>query len=599
MKRLSLNKILAALAVGLIANLSIAAMDLPKRLVNGKEYYYYEVKNKETIYGICRNLGITKAQLVKFNPSVADGLRSGVTLYFPVEEMDNMPLDNAPEKKPEVLPSTVEVSNSSNIHLVQKGETIYGISRHYGMTQEELIALNPSIVNGLKQGTLLHIKPQEDGITRQTATIPVPEEARELAREESQDYTTPVPVTEPAITPTPSNTSFQVEEHPVAENQPLLSDTAISLDDDIEDTEEEEPQSVKVAVMLPFMLNQTNPDKQALLYTEFYKGFLLAVDSLRNIDRQVEILAFDTAGSLDSVNSILASPELEGVSVIISPENEPQLNAINRYAVENDVDVFNIFAVKSELYRTSPQILQANIPHTEMYNKAIKGFIDEAAHNYIPVFISSPDGKNEKSEFLNILKGELTKQGREYIDITYSGHLKESDLNSLDKEKQYIFVPASGTLVEFNRLISSLKNYREELLDYNKVRMFGYPEWITFRGDALESLHLMNTFIYSRFFNDEESYRTSEFNNRYKKWYGTPVMAAVPVQGILGFDTAFFLMKAIQRNPDDITDSNYTYNGIQSGYHFVKQPGYEGEINDILYLINFRPSGITDKRIIE
>lgn len=597
MKRLSLNKILTALAVGLIANFSIVAMDLPKRLVNGKEYYYYEVKNKETIYGICRDLGITKAQLVKFNPSVADGLRSGVTLYFPVEEMDNMPLDNAQGKKPDVRTIPAEVSNSSsNVHLVQKGETIYGISRHYGMTQEELIALNPSIVNGLKQGTLLHIKPQENVIPQQT---PAQEEAQDLAREESQDYTTPVTVTDPKEITTPSGTNPQKEEYVPTENQPLLSDAKISVDEDIEDTEEEEPQSVKVAVMLPFMLNQATPDKQAQLYTEFYRGFLLAVDSLRNINRQVEIMAFDTAGDLDSVNNILSSPEFEGVSVIISPDNEQQLNAINRYAVENDVDVFNIFAVKSELYRTSPQILQANIPHAEMYREAIKGFTDEAANNYIPVFISSPDGKNEKSEFLNLLKEELTKQGREYVDITYSGHLKESDLNALDKEKQYIFVPTSGTLVEFNRLISTLKNYREGLLDYNQVRMFGYPEWITFRGDALESLHLMNTFIYSRFFNDEESYRTTEFNNRYKNWYGTPVMAAVPVQGILGFDTAFFLMKAIQRNPDNITDSNYTYNGIQSGYHFVKQPDYEGEINDILYLINFRPSGITDKRIIE
>ena len=138
MKLISLNKILTALAIAVVANFSVYAMDLPKRLVNGKEYYYYEVKNKETIYGICRDLGITKAQLVKFNPSVADGLRSGVTLYFPVDEMDNAVTESTPKAKPETAPAHQTVSNSSsNIHLVQKGETIYGISRHYGMTQDE------------------------------------------------------------------------------------------------------------------------------------------------------------------------------------------------------------------------------------------------------------------------------------------------------------------------------------------------------------------------------------------------------------------------------------------------------------------------------
>ncbi len=598
MKLISLNKILTALAIAVVANFSVYAMDLPKRLVNGKEYYYYEVKNKETIYGICRDLGITKAQLVKFNPSVADGLRSGVTLYFPVDEMDNAVTESTPKAKPETAPAHQTVSNSSsNIHLVQKGETIYGISRHYGMTQDELIALNPSIVNGLKQGTILHIKPTKQPEASQEAVVPPAPEAKEMAQEEEQNYTTPVSTIDNPVAATPAPSDTEADDPATDEEETNLAENATAEEE--ETVDEEEPQSVKVAVMLPFMLNQSSPDKQAQLYTEFYKGFLLAVDSLRNINRQVEIMAFDTADNLDTLNNILSSPQLEGVSVIISPDNEQQLNAINRYAVENDVDVLNIFAVKSELYRTSPQILQANIPHTEMYRQAIKGFMDMAAHDYTPVFISSPDGKNEKNEFLNMLKAELGNQGREYVDITYSGHLKESDLASLDKEKQYIFIPASGTLSEFNRIISALKNYREALLDYNLVRMFGYPEWITFRGDALESLHLMNSFIYSRFFNDEESYRTTEFNNSYKKWYGTSVMSAVPVQGILGFDTAFFLLKAIQRNPDNITDSNYTYNGIQSGYHFVKQPEHEGEINDILYLINFRPSGISDKRIIE
>lgn len=62
---------------------SVNAANLPTRMVNGQECYYYEVQPKETVYGLCREFGITKSQLVQYNPSVADGLRAGAGTIFP------------------------------------------------------------------------------------------------------------------------------------------------------------------------------------------------------------------------------------------------------------------------------------------------------------------------------------------------------------------------------------------------------------------------------------------------------------------------------------------------------------------------------------
>jgi LysM domain len=38
------------------------------------------------------------------------------------------------------------------LHIVKKGETVYSVSRAYGITSEELIKENPPAVNGLKEG---------------------------------------------------------------------------------------------------------------------------------------------------------------------------------------------------------------------------------------------------------------------------------------------------------------------------------------------------------------------------------------------------------------------------------------------------------------
>ena len=89
-----------------------SAIDLPIKKIDGKDYYYYNVKAKETVFGLCRNLNLTKAEIVKYNPSVADGLRAGDVLYFPVELLDS--------KQPE-QPAKNSYDNSGvgSIHISQ------------------------------------------------------------------------------------------------------------------------------------------------------------------------------------------------------------------------------------------------------------------------------------------------------------------------------------------------------------------------------------------------------------------------------------------------------------------------------------------------
>ncbi len=346
--------------------------------------------------------------------------------------------------------------------------------------------------------------------------------------------------------------------------------------------------------MLPFMLDQEKPDKQTQLYTEFYKGFLIAVDSLRNIGSKINIRAFDTAASIDTVRNLMTSPDFGVYDIIIAPDDEAQLNAISDFALQHDMNVMNIFAVKSELYKNNKAVMQANIPHSDMYDEAVTALLGSYM-DYMPVLLIPNEGKTDKIEFVNKLRSELSSRNLPFTEIHYSGYLKESDLAQLEHDNRYIFVPASGTQTEFSHIIGALKTYRENLLDYNNVRLFGYPEWITFRSDMLENLHTMNSTIYSRFFNDDSSYRSRDFAELYKRWYGSPMMSAIPVQGILGFDTGFYIINAIHRDNNGLNNSHYSYDGIQSGYHFSKPAESEGVINDRLYFINFRPSGVIEK----
>ncbi len=585
---------LVVISASFSTGINLSGADLPTKTINGKEYFYREVKSKETIYGITKELGITKSDIIKYNPSVADGLRAGMTLYFPVDEMPNLGEATpgiSSVSQPEDTDKPVRSRKNDKVHLVEKGETVYGISKHYGITQSELIEANPQIKTGLKRGTILHIPtPDNEATVDDNTDTVLPAETARPVEEVPTTEDQPEYVQEEEAAAEPADTaSTDSDDSLLALLNPSADSTA---------TADVEKEATEVAVILPFMLGQTSPDKQAQLYTEFYKGLLVAADSLRDSKRHIVIRAYDSANNTDSVKSILARPEMTGADIIITPDNDEQLNLIAEYATLHDAKVLNIFAVKGTQYLTNPNILQANIPHSSMYEQAINEFMNRNGE-YIPVFLSALGGKTDKAEFCQMLRKRLDEEGQKYIDISYNNYLKASDLEKLDTSSSYVFIPESATSSEFSHIISALKNYREALDDYSLVRMFGYPEWITFRGDALDNLHLMNATVYSRFFNDNDSYRSKQFTELYVNRYGTPLMSAVPVQGMLGFDTGFYLIKAINRNYDNVGEPNYFYDGVQSGFHFTSPENVAGKVNDALYFINYRPSGITEKQAIQ
>jgi LysM repeat protein len=68
------------------------------------------------------------------------------------------------------------------LHIVKKGETIYSISKAYGITSEELTRENPPALNGLKEGQSLRIPEKLVTAASLSLTTSVPQAARDESR---------------------------------------------------------------------------------------------------------------------------------------------------------------------------------------------------------------------------------------------------------------------------------------------------------------------------------------------------------------------------------------------------------------------------------
>lgn len=93
----------------------------------------YEVLPGETLYGISRRYGVTVDDLMDAN-NLIGVLQIGQILRIPTKN------------------SVVKNDEGNQIHLVQAGETKYGLSKKYGVSIEELEQKNPQIIRMLQTG---------------------------------------------------------------------------------------------------------------------------------------------------------------------------------------------------------------------------------------------------------------------------------------------------------------------------------------------------------------------------------------------------------------------------------------------------------------
>lgn len=547
--------------------LSTMAIDLPVKNINGKEYYYYEVTKNESVYSVVHRLGISQSDIVKYNPSVVDGLRQGQILYFPVADFG----------------SKYGGSTVTTEYRVHRGETLFSIANKFGVSPDAIQAMNPKAAqDGIKAGQTLII-PGGTAVQASVGTT-----------------VTPVDPGEARLKPvSPAVTIVQSEDN---ERDDAALDNASNVNDSYI-SQAAPDRELNVVVCLPFMLGTETPARAATYATDFYRGFLLGIDSLKVAypTARLRITAIDSGESEQPFNALTANKGvLSKADFIVSPDALNRLEELGKFGLQNQVYVFNTAQTRDSTWMTNPYMIQGNIPQAIMFDKAIDAFIG-MLDGATPVFLDNAQGAHDKQAFVNQLTARLAAEGIDYKNLKYNNTMTSSAIiEKLPVEgADYVFVPLSGSLNEFHKFATALTKYSAEVasaLEPGRVRLFGYPEYIRFNGDSLDKLHKIGTTFYSRFYHDASSPDSEAIQQSYLSRYGGRLPEGVPNQALYGFDLAHWLLEvaAFDAKPDrELIDGSGLDNGAQMNYRFQSVPG-GGIINDALYIVTLNP-GPTSK----
>lgn len=147
------QRLILTLIIGLAFSLTGLSQtnNYPVIQQNGNKYYVYTVQPAEGLYSVSKRFNITQEEILAANPEIKDGLKNGQEIRIPIK--GTISTTNTPAQRS----STFE-------HTVSPGETLYSISKTYGITVDELLQLNPGIENGIiKVGTIIKIAQQKPG----------------------------------------------------------------------------------------------------------------------------------------------------------------------------------------------------------------------------------------------------------------------------------------------------------------------------------------------------------------------------------------------------------------------------------------------------
>lgn len=127
----------------------------------------YTIQAKDNYYKISKQFNTTKQELFALNPGLEEkGLKPGETIKVrkntaaessEVAAKVKMDQDDSKSSVAE-LSSETAAADDYVTYTVQHGDTVFSIVNKFGITVDELIALNPELSGGLKSGMVLKIR---------------------------------------------------------------------------------------------------------------------------------------------------------------------------------------------------------------------------------------------------------------------------------------------------------------------------------------------------------------------------------------------------------------------------------------------------------
>ena len=434
------------------------------------------VRKKETLFGISRQYNIDINLLLERNPEGLT-LKEGMELVIPVVHVAGAP--------PKALVPAAPGTGSE--HIVQPGETLFGLGKRYGVDPETIRAANGGLPEGLKTG----------------ASIIIPS---------AVEAESPKPV-------------VRIKEH-MRYKVAMLLPFSIQRNDSVLGR----AQSTEEATYY-------EPTRVAI---QFYNGARMAVDSLKSLGLHADVDVVDMGDGLTDWNTVIRQPSIQEYDLFIGPFHRTAIEQLAR--TNQRAHIVCPVQQSNKVILGMPTVSKVAPTRSDVVKHAARYVANKYASSNVILLRPDISGEKESQEQVRVALNDALVQRserlRDTVLVAKPGKRDLGDLVSkLDAGRLNVIVAPSEDVEFVTALVTKLKGMATKY----KIRLVGMESWYSMPSVAITDLEVLDfTYAAGSFF-DLSDPRVQTFTKKYREQYKTDV----DEYALLGFDVTYFYLKAL------------------------------------------------------
>jgi LysM repeat protein len=547
------------------ASKNTAAAEKKTKDKGPEKYVYHEVQAKETKYSIAKQYNTTVEDLEKRNPEIVSGLPVGYRVTIKGTAPKTETAAPAAASKPEEHKKTAESKKAVTYmeYQVKPKETFYSLGKVFHLSQEELLALNPSLSEGVKEGMVLKVP------AGYIAPAPI------VAQQQPAEKTTPA-ITEKAVENNGGGGIKIIDK--------VKSET-VSADPEIVELTKKRGQSdrKKVVLLLPFNLAKLQSDttgtaarlktdKFLNMTLDFYSGAMMAIDSAKALKLPIDVSVYDSqeTKTTSNISSLLAQNKLQEADAVVGPFYQN-----NAESTANSLRLYNVPVISPLSKDAANPIdnLYQTIPSSDVVRNTVFDYMRAKNGNIVAVV------DKKKESVISYIK--QNQKGVVFAALTETGGLDVANLKSLllPNRMNYVVMETGNTAM--------IKTTIKALIDAQKtcqVQLVILEPNSTLDTDEIDFNNLMKLkLMYPSVTRDSDDQAVSIF----KKEYKLKNKAYPNTYATRGFDVTFdTMMRLVQGKTYQETADLMTTQQVDNKFQFYKKED-GGHANKGVYILYY------------
>lgn len=479
----------------------------------------HEVQAKETKYGIATKYGISVEELEKQNPEIKENLPVGFKLKIAKSNTTTPTADKVVSK---VEPSSIKTVE----YTVKSGETVYSLTRLLGLSENSLVALNPELKDGVKEGMVLKV-PMNLSFSKETKNS-LKDLSKSIFAQKRKELVLFLP--------------FNVSK--------IQSDTVMSVSE------------------------RLKKDKFLNMTLDFYSGALMAIDSAKVLGMNLDIKIFDSEENKNSTSalSVISNSNFSNTDAVIGPFYQVNLEKVASALESQNIPVISPLSKEEDSGKSYKNLIQS-MPDNDAIKAAMFDYMNTKNGNIIAVIDPK---KTSITQYMNDFQKEVKIVGLS----EKGGFVADSIKKHFVKDRINYVVMASektGTIFTTTTAMQSAsKEYQVQLV------ILEPNETLDFEEIALSRLTKLKM-AFPSVTNDGDSEKAQMFKRAYKK-----KNKVLPNQyAVRGFDLTFDTMLRLSQDKtfDDSINEDATEQ-VENKFDYAKKVS-GGYTNNGIYILYY------------